>query len=99
MDTTAQTDRDIVNQLNNLIEVDYDAIEAYDAAIQRLADPRLKDQLRLFMGDHQRHTENLSGLGRRLRALKKFLKWSWSFNTSSTPRLLCPESRLPLPAR
>jgi uncharacterized protein (TIGR02284 family) len=59
MGTMVSSDKDIVKLLNDLIALDYDAIEAYDAAISRLSLPRDKDQLRQFLSDHQRHTVNL----------------------------------------
>jgi uncharacterized protein (TIGR02284 family) len=62
MGTMVGSEKDIVSLLNDLIALDYDAIEAYEAAIARLSDQRDKDQLRQFMGDHQRHTVDLSDL-------------------------------------
>jgi len=52
----------IVKHLNSLIELDFDAIEAYEAAIARLNDATEKARLRAFMGDHQRHIVDLSPL-------------------------------------
>jgi uncharacterized protein (TIGR02284 family) len=60
MATQIGSEKDIVSLLNDLTALDYDAIEAYEAAIARLGDQRDKDQLRLFMGDHQRHTVDLA---------------------------------------
>ncbi len=54
------TEKEIISLLNDLTALDYDAIEAYEAAISRLSDPRCKAQLRLFMSDHQRHTVELA---------------------------------------
>lgn len=36
MVTTVGTESDLVDMLNNLIQLDYDAIDAYDTAIDRL---------------------------------------------------------------
>src|SRR5258708_31622554 len=58
--------RDIVNLLNDLIELDYDAIEAYKAAIGRLSDVGDKTQLGQFMADHRRHVSELSLVVRNL---------------------------------
>lgn len=55
-----------LDTLNNLIELDFDAIEAYQAAIDRLDDGTAKEQLRQFMGDHQRHTRELGEIVREL---------------------------------
>ena len=38
----------IVEKLNDLIEMDYDAISAYQAAIERLENPQYRDQLNTF---------------------------------------------------
>lgn len=60
MGTQVGTEKEVISLLNDLIAIDYDAIEAYEAAIPRLSDQRSKEQLRLFMGDHQRHTVDLA---------------------------------------
>jgi uncharacterized protein (TIGR02284 family) len=52
----------VVKHLNSLIELDFDAIEAYQAAIERLKNASEKTKLREFMGDHQRHIADLSPL-------------------------------------
>lgn len=48
--------------LKELIELDYDAVEAYDAAIKRLECEEYKKNLRSFREDHQRHISELSAL-------------------------------------
>ncbi|WP_106092123.1 ferritin-like domain-containing protein [Enhygromyxa salina] len=55
----ATTLSDTNKLLEDLIKLDYDAIEAYDAAIKRLKDAESKRQLSEFRNDHQRHTQNL----------------------------------------
>lgn len=45
--------------LEKLIKLDFDAIEAYEAAIARLDDDEAKRMLSEFCGDHRRHTQNL----------------------------------------
>jgi uncharacterized protein (TIGR02284 family) len=52
----------LVDLLNDLIQLDFDAIEAYEAALSRLDDTASKEQLRQFMGDHERHTRELGAL-------------------------------------
>lgn len=49
----------LIKELNDLIALDYDAIDAYQAAIDRLEDPTAASQLRTFMADHERHTVEL----------------------------------------
>jgi len=54
--------------LEDLIALDYDAADAYQAAIDRLENTHFKQTLRDFKGDHLRHMEELSeilsGMGR-----------------------------------
>lgn len=45
--------------LKNLISLDYDAAEAYQAAVSRLQDAACKQNLENFRQDHIRHTQNL----------------------------------------
>ncbi len=49
----------VIKDLNNLIELDYDAIAAYEAAIERLDNPDYKAKLTEYLGDHKRHTKEL----------------------------------------
>jgi hypothetical protein len=49
----------IVDTLNNLIELDFDAIEAYRLAIARLHGAPDKQVLTAFMRDHQHHVIDL----------------------------------------
>lgn len=51
-----------VKTLQELVKLDYDAIEAYDAAIERLDDRASQEKLAEFRDDHVRHTANLGGL-------------------------------------
>jgi len=62
MATMVGTQKDLAKLLNALIELDFDAIEAYKAAIQRLNDVNDKSQLSSFLGDHQRHVSELQPL-------------------------------------
>jgi uncharacterized protein (TIGR02284 family) len=48
--------------LNALLELDYDAIEAYRAAIARLESSEDRQQLATFLADHERHTRELTPL-------------------------------------
>lgn len=52
-------DKQLIKHLNNLIELDYDAIEAYEAAIDRLDEAQLRDRLMEYKRDHEQHTQNL----------------------------------------
>lgn len=59
MVTTVGTEAEVIHLLKNLIRLDYDAVDAYEAAIERLDDPRNREKFSTFMGDHQRHIENV----------------------------------------
>lgn len=58
---------DVTRLVCDLIELDYDALDAYRAAIDRLEDFMVQQQLRAFMADHERHVRELTafveGLG------------------------------------
>lgn len=58
--TLAGTQSDPHRLLEELIKLDYDAIEAYEAAIERLSDLEYQRQLIAFCDDHRRHTRNLA---------------------------------------
>lgn len=48
--------------VKELIELDYDAVEAYEAAILRLENTVHKGKLSEFMDDHKRHIQEFSSL-------------------------------------
>ncbi len=48
--------------LVDLMELEYDAIEAYEAAINRLDDKSYQNKLLSFKEDHQRHIKEISEL-------------------------------------
>src|SRR5690606_29914716 len=60
MTTTVGLQRDLDELVTKLIELDYDAIEAYDEAIERLENAECRAKLSEFRDDHKRHTENLA---------------------------------------
>lgn len=60
MTTLVGTQREFVDALFELCELDYDAVEAYQAAIDRLNDDDYKSRLSEFMTDHQRHIREIS---------------------------------------
>jgi uncharacterized protein (TIGR02284 family) len=53
---------DVTKLLCDLIELDYDAIDAYQASIDRLEDFMVQQQMRAFMADHERHVRDLTAL-------------------------------------
>jgi hypothetical protein len=68
MATTVGTESTLGDLLDDLIELDYDAADAYQAAIDRLDDPAFRSTLAQFKGDHLRHIDELGtvlmGMGR-----------------------------------
>ena len=56
----------VIEECNDLIRFDLDAIGAYDEAIDAVTEPMIKDQLRQFRDDHERHVVNLSQIVNRL---------------------------------
>jgi uncharacterized protein (TIGR02284 family) len=55
-----------IEELNELIRFDRDAIGAYTEAINAVHDARVRDPLARFRGDHERHVSELSALVRGL---------------------------------
>ena len=60
MVTMVGTESDFVETLCNLVQLDLDAMEAYDLAMARVENAEYRDQLEAFKGDHIRHSEELS---------------------------------------
>lgn len=58
--------KEVAGLLSDLIQMDYDAVAAYQAAIDRLEDQTATTRLAEFRGDHERHTRDLSMLVRDL---------------------------------
>jgi rubrerythrin len=53
---------EIVDGLNDLLQLDHDAIGAYDVAIEKLADRDHANQILGFRRDHERHIQELNEL-------------------------------------
>lgn len=60
MVTTVGHESDLSDLLTHLIRLDYDAIDAYDAAIEQLEETAAKQTLGKFRKDHLRHIEDLT---------------------------------------
>ena len=60
MTTRVGLEPDFMTAIKNLIELDYDAIAAYDAAIDRLDKEGFRKAFRDFRKDHEKHIEGLS---------------------------------------
>ncbi len=56
----------IIEELGELIRYDYDAIGAYNSAINDIKELPVRDPLIQFRGDHERHVQELSAIVRQL---------------------------------
>jgi rubrerythrin len=59
MVTMAGKSPDLSKLIKSLSELEYDAIAAYRAAIERFENPRYKNQLESFVQDHEQHLSAL----------------------------------------
>jgi uncharacterized protein (TIGR02284 family) len=66
MATRIGTEENSITMLEHLIALDYDALEAYDAAIRRLDDGGFRQQFAEFREDHERHIRELQPVVRHL---------------------------------
>ncbi len=57
-------DAELVAELNDLLQLDHDALHAYTLAIQAVEDGGYRDTLRRFRNDHERHVDTLEELVR-----------------------------------
>ncbi len=62
MTTLVGTQSSFVDALKDLLELEYDATEAYEASLNRLDDLSFKSKLEEFRGDHKRHIQDLTEL-------------------------------------
>lgn len=60
MVTTVGHEKDLPSLLHGLVTLEHNAIEAYDAAIERLDDQTASKRLAEFRADHERHITELS---------------------------------------
>jgi rubrerythrin len=62
MEQISESDASLTAELNDLLMLDHDAVQAYTLAIRLLGNPEYKRQLDEFRADHQRHIDELSQL-------------------------------------
>ena len=60
MVTTIGNEGTVEDLLCDLVQLDHDAVSAYESAIARLEAPALRKQLAAFKADHERHIGELS---------------------------------------
>jgi rubrerythrin len=68
MVTTVGTGNDPAKVVSDLIQLERDAIAAYDKAIEKLSDEMAARKVREFKGDHLRHVEELEAAAREVGA-------------------------------
>ena len=56
----------VCDQLNKLIQLDYDAAGTYREALLHIDDPVVRSDLHAFLGDHERHVMELTSIIRDL---------------------------------
>lgn len=61
---TSGTQSGFNDMVTDLVHLERDALSAYDAAIERLADPAAKAKVSTFKADHVKHLEVLEEMGR-----------------------------------
>lgn len=56
------SNEDAIKTLNELIQLDYDAVKAYDVALEKIAedDMEVREDLEVFKADHERHIADLT---------------------------------------
>jgi len=60
MVTNVGNQENFTDAIKELIELDYDAVEAYEVAIKNLENAKYKDKFIEFKGDHEQHIKQLS---------------------------------------
>ena len=58
--------KEIVERLKSLVQLDIDAVHAYGQAIEHIDVPNVQEQVIVFQGDHERHINDLSAVIRNL---------------------------------
>lgn len=58
----AKAQASLVAELNDLLQLDHDAVQAYTIAIDHLPDPEQRQALERFRADHERHIQELAEL-------------------------------------
>ena len=53
-------DKEMVDNINSLIQLDIDAVSAYEQAIEKIEHPRIREKLSEFQSDHEHHIDRLS---------------------------------------
>ena len=52
---------ELIKAMSNLVQLDIDAVHAYDQAVKEIADPIIKARLLKFQDEHGNHISSLAG--------------------------------------
>jgi uncharacterized protein (TIGR02284 family) len=58
--TELHVSKDVIQHLNELIQLDFDASKTYEQALEHVDDPLVREDLELFRADHERHIVELT---------------------------------------
>src|SRR5688572_15083244 len=61
MNKTMTDDTTLIAWLNDLLQLDHDAVAAYGVALKELDSPQLRTELQQHLADHERHILELEG--------------------------------------
>jgi rubrerythrin len=61
-DSTFPAGAELIAELNDLLALDHDAVQAYSLAVGAISSAEYRDTLAGFRGDHQRHIDQLTQL-------------------------------------
>ena len=53
-------EKNLIEALSNLVQLDIDAVHAYDQVLKEIDDAIIKDRLQTFQNDHRSHISGLS---------------------------------------
>jgi uncharacterized protein (TIGR02284 family) len=59
-------EKNLIEALSNLVQLDIDAVHAYDQALREIDDPIIKNRLLKFQDEHRNH---ISGLAKQIETL------------------------------
>jgi uncharacterized protein (TIGR02284 family) len=60
IETALHVPKDVIQHLNELIQLDFDAARTYEQALERVDDPLASEDLESFREDHERHISELT---------------------------------------
>ncbi|MGA8180340.1 MAG: DUF2383 domain-containing protein [Desulfobacterales bacterium] len=55
-----ENEKDLIKAISNLVQLDIDAVHAYDQAVKEVDDPIIKERLLKFQEEHRNHISSLA---------------------------------------